>query len=106
MIVRNILLVLIFLATALPAVAQTTSTITGRVVDEQGGVLPGATVTVREIATGLTRTAFTGSEGRFTLASVPVGTYQLKAEVNGFQPREVHGIRTAVGETVELTVVM
>ena len=46
------------------AAAQTAGTITGAVQDASGAVLPGVTVTVRNLGTGLVRTSTTGAEGR------------------------------------------
>src|SRR5688572_21457359 len=88
------------------AAAQTTSTIAGRVTDQSGGVLPGVTVTVRDLGTRFTRTVTTGAEGRFTLASLPAGVYQLTAELQGFRTAVVNEVRTTVGESVELTLTL
>jgi hypothetical protein len=88
------------------AAAQTTSTIAGRVMDQNGGVLPGVVVTVRNLGTALTRTATTGGEGRFTVPSLPVGSYQLTAELQGFRTAVLSNVRTTVGGTVELTVTL
>jgi hypothetical protein len=88
------------------AAAQTTSTIAGRVLDQSGGVLPGVAVTVRDLGTGFTRNATTGSAGRFTIPSLPVGSYQLTAELQGFRTSVLNNIRTTVGESVELTVAL
>ena len=88
------------------AAAQTTSTIAGRVLDQNGGVLPGVAVTVRDLGTGFTRTATTGGGGRFTVPSLPVGSYQLTAELQGFRAAVLSNIRTTVGETVELAITL
>src|SRR5688572_29341888 len=88
------------------AAAQTTSTIAGRVLDQNAGALPGVAVTVRDLGTGATRTATTGGEGRFTIPSLPVGSYQLTAELQNFRTSVISNIRTTVGETVELTVTL
>lgn len=58
--------------------------INGRVVDDTGAVLPGATVTAINAATGFTRTAVTGGEGNYVLPLLPPGQYALTAELNGF----------------------
>ncbi len=88
------------------AAAQTTSTIAGRVADQNGGVLPGVAITVRDLRTGFTRSATTGTGGRFTVPSLPVSIYQLTAELQGFRTGVISDIRTAVGETVELAVTL
>jgi hypothetical protein len=88
------------------AAAQTTSSIAGRVLDQNGGVLPGVAVTARDVATGVTRNVTTGPEGRFTLAALPAGRYQLTAELQGFRTTVVNDVRTTVGESVDLTLVL
>ena len=61
---------------ATPAVAQqTTGSITGRIVDDQGAAVPGATVTAKSAATGFTRTDVSDGEGIFRLTALPVGNY-------------------------------
>ena len=70
-----------------PAFAQgTTGAIEGKIADEQGLALSNASVTVRNTATGFTRTAVSDSAGIFRVPGLPVGTYELKIEVAGFAP--------------------
>jgi hypothetical protein len=60
---------------AASAFAQTSlATLRGKVIDEQGGVLPGATVTVRQTETNTTRTGVTNETGQFYVPSLPAGT--------------------------------
>ena len=66
------LAVLLFVLGAAPLVAQSTATILG-VVRDSGGVLPGATVTVRNVDTGLTRSVPTGGDGAFRFPAFAVG---------------------------------
>ncbi len=67
-------------------VAQTgTSRITGTVTDQSGAVLPGAKVTARNEATGVTFTATTNAAGNFSFESVLIGTYEIKVEAGGFR---------------------
>src|ERR1044072_5896586 len=63
---------------------QTKGTITGRVVDQQGAAIPGATVTVKNVATGFTRTETSDAEGLYRIGALPVGTYEVNAELQGF----------------------
>jgi hypothetical protein len=65
----------------------TTAQITGVVTDTQGGVLPGATVTITSPQTGYTRTAVSNAEGFFSLSLVPPGTYDLGVELAPASPR-------------------
>src|SRR5262245_34367124 len=59
------------------------STITGTVVDN-AGVVPGATVTLKEIATSVVRTTSSNETGGFRFAALPPGHYSLKVELQGF----------------------
>jgi Carboxypeptidase regulatory-like domain/TonB dependent receptor len=87
------------------ASAQTTSTIAGRVADSSGGVLTGVTVTARHVATGHSRAVVTGADGRYVLPLLPVGGYELRAELSGFKPLVRKGVETTVAVTtvVDLT---
>ena len=83
----TIVLILLVLTAPLPIAAQSlTGTVTGTIKDEQGGVLPGVTVTL----TGKTgaRTGVTDSEGAFRFAGVEPGTYSVTAELTGFRPTQ------------------
>jgi hypothetical protein len=55
--------------------------ILGTVVDQRGGAVEGATVTVRAAGGGQTRTAHVNADGRFSLAAVPAGTYQVEVRM-------------------------
>jgi hypothetical protein len=63
---------------------QTTGAISGRVLDSQGAAMPGVTVTARNVTTGFTRTETSDSEGVYGLAALPVGIYEVNAELPGF----------------------
>jgi hypothetical protein len=99
---------LLLLAMSAPtaALAQlTTGTIQGVVKDESGGALPGATITIKNVDTGVTRTLTTSDLGRFEAPNLQVGTYEVTAELQGFRPAVRAGITLAVGRTavVDLT---
>ena len=88
---------------AVPAIAQQTAgNINGRVLDEQGAAVPGATVTATETATGFSRTVVSDATGNFKLMSLPVGTYDVRAELQGFQPLMTKGIIVNVSVTVTI----
>jgi hypothetical protein len=63
---------------------QTTGSITGRVVDQQGAAIPGVTITAKMPTTGFTRTEVSDAEGLYRLNSLPVGIYEVNAELSGF----------------------
>jgi hypothetical protein len=99
---------LIFIALTLglgsvaPAGAQTTGgAIVGVVVDAQGGVLPGVTLTARNADTGVVRTTVTEADGKFRLPGLPPGRYDLRSELSGFAPVDVKGLELTIG--LELT---
>ncbi len=86
--------------------AQTTSTVTGTVEDQQGAVLEGARVVARHTETGLGRSTLTGPDGRFILPAMPVGSYEIRSERKGFQTVVYKGLNLAVGETAVVKLVM
>jgi outer membrane receptor protein involved in Fe transport len=78
------------------AYAQTGS-VSGTVVDESGGVVPGATVTLTGQATR--ETTITGPAGEYRFSNLAAGTYQLAVSLSGFAPITREGIAVAAGET-------
>ena len=89
-----------------PAAAQTAATLAGHVEDAASGRLPGVSVTVADAATGLTRSVVTDGEGRFTFASLPAATYEVRATLQGFRPLVQPGVRLTVGEQASLVLRM
>ena len=75
----------------------TTATIFGTVADSTGAVIPGATVTLRHVDTGSSRTVSTGADGRYTVSQLSVGSYEVIAESAGFQTIVRTGITLTVG---------
>jgi hypothetical protein len=74
------------LLAALSCAAQTiTSSIVGTVTDPSGAVIPGVSITVRNVDTGIQSTTVTDSVGNYTVAQLPPGRYQLDAEMTGFK---------------------
>ena len=67
-------------ARPLPVAAQTTTTIAGTVTDRTGAALPGAAVTAHHAETGLARSAVSNARGRYTLASLPVGSWEVRPD--------------------------
>jgi hypothetical protein len=68
-----------------PGYAQETrGDITGRVVDEQGHVVTGATVTATNKGTGAARSATTNDSGEYTITQLPAGKYDLTVEAKNF----------------------
>ena len=86
--------------------AQTTSTITGEVKDTNSALLVGVRITATALETGVKRTTSSGAEGRFVFPALPVGTYELRAEHNGFEPLVPQTVRLTVNETVPVLLVL
>src|SRR5436190_13984348 len=85
------LVVAVAIAAPRAAQAQSTGTLQGTISDTQSAVMPGVTVTIRNLATGLERAALTDEAGQYAAASLPPGHYEVVAHLEGFsdQKREV-----------------
>ena len=75
----------------------TTATILGRVQDQTGAVVPGVSVTARNVNTGLSRTVVSNEQGRYQVLSLPPGNYEVQGEMAGFQQVIRRGIELTVG---------
>ncbi len=96
--VFSLALSLCWLFIAVASVAQvTTGTIDGSVRDSSGAVIPGATVTVRNIATGISRTVTTDAAGHYNAPQLGLGTYEVAVQAQGFQSNIRSGIEMTVG---------
>ena len=104
---RGLLLCLILAMPALVS-AQTVAIaqVSGVVVDESGGALPGVDVQVRQTSTGLTRSTVTGARGEYILPNLPIGPYKLTAQLQGFSVYEQSGITLQVGGSPVINVTM
>ena len=104
---RVILAVVLLASTASLAVAQITSaTISGSIKDQTGGVLPGVDVVVRNVDTGLTRSAVTDSNGYFTVPGLSPGKYEVRASLQGFTSAVQSGIVLAVAQQAGLNLTL
>jgi hypothetical protein len=74
------------------------ATLTGVVSDPSGALVNGAKVTLKDAISGSERQTTTNSDGYFTFASVPVGSYELTVEAQGFQTYKATDIRLGGGE--------
>jgi hypothetical protein len=78
--------------------SATTGAITGTVTDSSNAVVPNATVTVTNIATGQARTTTTSASGTYTVGFLPPGNYSVKFEATGFNTASVASITLNVTE--------
>src|SRR5687767_2961991 len=72
----RLVIVFFLISTVIPftAAAQTSATMTGRITDSTGAVVPGATITARHLERSVERVAITDAGGRFVIAGLPVGS--------------------------------
>ncbi|HKM67924.1 MAG TPA: TonB-dependent receptor [Candidatus Acidoferrum sp.] len=90
-----LLALLVFLAGS--ASAQTfRGIILGTVTDSSGGTVPGATVTIKNVDTGLTRTLTTSDDGSYSAPELPIGNYSVTVEKSGFKTGLITGIKVEV----------
>ena len=80
--------------------AQTTGTVTGTVKDDQGGVIPGATVTLISEARGTSLDAVTTVTGDFVFSNITGDTYLVRVSMDGFKTVERRGIAVSPGDRV------
>jgi hypothetical protein len=105
--VRRFIGTLLVLLFAVPLLAQQgTTELRGRVVDSQGGALPGVMVTVRNQATGMYRETATGEDGTFVASGLVPGTYEATASIQGFKKFNRKGLILEVGKTATIDVKM
>jgi hypothetical protein len=93
-------ILIIVLLVAARVQAQTSATLQGRVFDASGGVLRGATVSVRDRSTGFDRVLLTDDEGRYHVSAIPPGTYEIRVEATGFKTAIVEALSFEVGRTL------
>jgi outer membrane receptor protein involved in Fe transport len=95
---------LMMLALGLLRAQESTGNISGTVTDPSGAVVPGVSVTVRNVATGVTRSVKTTSAGLFFVTNLAVGNYDLIAEAQGFKKFAAGNIRLNVNDRLNIPV--
>lgn len=104
---RRLVATLMVMLLATPLLAQQgTTELRGRVVDAQGAMLPGVTVTVRNQATGMFRETVSSADGSFIASSLVPGTYEATASLQGFKQFSRKGLILEVGKTASIEVGM
>jgi hypothetical protein len=89
---------------ASPLLAQTPGTLRGVVTDPSAAVIPGATVVAN--GNGVTRTAKSDNQGRYTLTNVPAGSYTVRADASGFVTFVKSGMDVAAGQNTSLDIAL
>src|SRR5215831_11661694 len=95
--VSSIALVLLLSSPALRAQAVS-GTILGTVQDSSGAAVPGASVTIVNSETGLTRSVTSDSAGEYNVPSLPPGIYNVSGEMKGFKKVSIAGVRLNVDQ--------
>ncbi len=99
----------LLLALAGSALAQSQAvngTIEGVVTDQSSAALPGVNVTIANLDTGDTRVVVTNSSGVYRAPLLPLGRYQVSAELQGFKKFEQQGLTLSAGQSVVINVVL
>jgi len=102
---RHLILALLLLFIPAALFAQTGgAALRGRVDDASGAALPGVTVTATNNATGFSRSTVTGSDGSYYFASLPVGMYNVVADLSGFASVTTRNVELNVSQERELNI--
>src|SRR6266851_8640173 len=84
---------------SLPLHAQVAgATLSGTVMDQSGGVVPQTAISIKNIATGITRSSTTSAAGFYSAPNLLPGTYEIRAAAQGFSSQVQTGVRLTVGE--------
>ncbi len=91
-----------------PAGAQTLDRggIGGTIRDESGAALPAVRVVLHHIDSGFERTVTSGGDGHFTGVLLPLGRYEVRAEMPGFAPATVPVVNVTLGQAFAIDLVM
>jgi hypothetical protein len=81
----RILWVCLMIGSSLPAFAQFTSGVEGTVKDSSGALIPGATVSITNVALGVTKTATSNPAGYFRVDGIAASTYRVEIKMQGFR---------------------
>lgn len=95
-------LVVIFSTATVTRAQDFRGSISGRITDRSGGVLPGATVTATNVATNVGSTTTTNTDGIYSILYLTPGTYTVVAELAGFKKLSREGIEVRVGDRLAL----
>jgi len=103
--VTSALMLLVTLACMIALAQAPTGIITGNLTDESGAVIPNASVTITNKATGVVRNSTTNAGGLFSAPALPAGDYEVRAEVTGFRT-VVRDATVQAGETTTVNLPM
>ncbi len=95
-------LVLVAASAAAPAIAQTSGQIVGTVRDSSGAIIPDAAIALTNVSTNVSQQTSSTSSGDFAFPVVPVGTYMISAEKNGFDKASVADLTVVLGQSTRV----
>jgi hypothetical protein len=98
-----LLCVVAIVGSAYAQVNTTTGTIAGSVTDNNGGALPGVTISVSNTETGLSRSAVTEADGTYNVSLLPPGTYRVEAELAGLGKAAQPNVTVRLGEATRVS---
>ncbi|MEO8650592.1 MAG: TonB-dependent receptor, partial [Acidobacteriota bacterium] len=100
-----VIVIMVFAVVGARAQAQAaTSDLSGTVVDANGAVVPGVTVTAKSSATGISRDTTTDGQGGYKFIGLVPGQYEITASAASFKKAVISGIRVTVGQSAELRI--
>ena len=102
-------LCLLFAALLLPAVTSAqfdTATVVGTIKDASGGVVPGVTVSLRNVSTGIAAETITDTDGNYQFGNVRIGPYIVRASLQGFSTAEAKDVVVTVGARQRVDLVL
>jgi Carboxypeptidase regulatory-like domain len=102
----SLVVVSVLLTAAVASAQLSTAQLSGRVTDESGAVLPGATLTVTQTDTGFTRSDVTDTNGSYVLSNLPPGPYRVEVSLQGFRSYVQTGIVLQVAATPVINAVL
>ena len=96
--------VLVIASNSAAQTSRVAGAVQGSVVDQTGGAVAAATVTLRNRGTNQARTMVTNAEGLFRAGELPVGQYELRVQSSGFSPYVNNALVVSVGTVVQIAV--
>src|SRR3989442_13361407 len=103
-VVSSVFLLILF--SSLAFAQLDTGTISGTAADQTGAAVPGASVAIKNVDTGIVRRLVTNEAGRYEAVALPVGTYEVTASLGGFQTFVRGGIGLTVGRNAVVDIAL
>src|SRR5215813_3883077 len=103
---RIIRVALLMSSLSTAAFSQGLTAVTGRVTDPTAAVVPGVTITVTNVATGVSQEVITNEQGIYAATQLQPGTYNVKAELAGFKPKVANALVLPVDQTITLNIAL